>query len=246
MNELLLLSGADIPFVEATATIHQPRIYEISLMGEDSFFDGCQLLKISKDNFNNEDKIRLSNYTDFNILMSIMRDKSGSMQHSISCAQLILELIFPQYDLIYNFNEILLRDRNTAQLCGKLDDTNFLKFQQILNKMFCLSESSSEENYNTQGTLAKEIAEKFRKRKQQLATLKSDSKSNSIFSRYISILTVGEHKDINSFMQYTVYQLFDEFQRYELKMHYDMYIKARMAGAKDLKEPENWMKDIHS
>jgi hypothetical protein len=29
-------------------------------------------------------------------------------------------------------------------------------------------------------------------------------------------------------------------------MHYDMYIKARMAGAKDLKEPENWMKDIHS
>jgi hypothetical protein len=83
-------------------------------MGEDNFFDGCQLLKISKDNFNIEDKTRLSNYTDFNILMSIMRDKSGSMQHSISCAQLILDLIFPQYDALYTSDEILLRDRDSA------------------------------------------------------------------------------------------------------------------------------------
>jgi len=57
---------------------------------------------------------------------------------------------------------------------------------------------------------------------------------------------VGEHKDMNSFMKYTVYQLFDEFQRFELKSAYDTFIKARLAGAKDLKDPEDWMKDIHS
>jgi len=28
-------------------------------------------------------------------------------------------------------------------------------------------------------------------------------------------------------------------------MGYDIYFKARMAGAKDMKEPEDWMKDIH-
>jgi len=28
-------------------------------------------------------------------------------------------------------------------------------------------------------------------------------------------------------------------------MGYDMFIKARLAGAKDIKEPEDWMKDIH-
>ena len=50
---------------------------------------------------------------------------------------------------------------------------------------------------------------------------------------------------MNSFMKYTVYQLFDEFQRFELKMGYDIYFKAQLAGAKDLKEPEDWMKDIH-
>jgi hypothetical protein len=28
-------------------------------------------------------------------------------------------------------------------------------------------------------------------------------------------------------------------------MNYDIYLKARMAGAQDMKEPEDWMKDIH-
>jgi hypothetical protein len=29
-------------------------------------------------------------------------------------------------------------------------------------------------------------------------------------------------------------------------MGYDIYVKAQMAGAKDLKEVEDWMQDIHS
>jgi hypothetical protein len=29
-------------------------------------------------------------------------------------------------------------------------------------------------------------------------------------------------------------------------MGYDMYLKAKLAGAKDIKEPEDWMKDIHA
>ena len=110
-----------------------------------------------------------------------------------------------------------------------------------------MNKSEKETEYNAQGELAKKIAEKFKKRKQQLAEIASNKPSSkiAIFSRYISILTVGEHKDMNSFMKYTVYQLFDEFQRFNLKMQYDIYFKARIAGAKDLEEPEDWMKDLH-
>jgi len=71
-------------------------------------------------------------------------------------------------------------------------------------------------------------------------------KSVSILSQYISILSVGEKKDMNELLQYTVYQLFDEFRRFKLKEEYDLYVKAKMAGAKDLEEIENWMSDIHS
>ena len=44
---------------------------------------------------------------------------------------------------------------------------------------------------------------------------------------------------MNILLNYTLYQLFDEFKRNELKMGYDMYVKAQLAGAKDLKEVED-------
>ena len=246
-NELILLSGADIPFIEGTVTIHQPTIYEISLIGEEIFFTGCELLRFSKDILNSEDKIKLSDYTDFNILMSIINDKSAPMIYNVSCAKQVLDLIFPFYTVTFAPNAILFLDANDKfTLCGQINDTNFLAFKDIVIQMFCLKQASSTPEYNVQGELAKKIAEKFQRRKQQLAELSAKPNKVAIFSRYISILTVGEHKDMNSFMKYTVYKLFDEFQRFELKMGYDVYFQARMAGAKDLKEPEDWMKDIHT
>ena len=245
-NELLLLSGADIPFVEGTVTIHQPTIYEISLIGEEALFTGCELLRFSKDILAQEDKIRLSNYTDFNILMSIMNDKSGSMITNVLCAKQLLELLFPLYNILYTNKEIIMVNVNdNTDICGMINEDNFLSFKEIVTQIFCLKKTTSMQEYNAQGELAKKIADKFKSRHQQLAKLSTNQNKIAIFSRYISILTVGEHKDINSFMKYTVYQLFDEFQRYQLKMEYDMFLKARLAGANDIKEPEDWMKDIH-
>ena len=246
MNELLLLSGADIPFIEGTCTIHQPTIFEISLIGEEALFTGCELLRFSKDILSSEDKNRLSNYTDFNILMSIMNDKSESMIHQVSCAFQVLELIFPLYRVVLSERAIQFFDANDQfTQCGEIDETNFLEFKAVLTEMFCLKTAFSTKEYNVQGELAKKIADKFKRRQQQLAELSTNKNKVAIFSRYISILAVGEHKDINSLMKYTVYQLFDEFQRYQLKIGYDIHFKARMAGAKDLKEPEDWMKNIH-
>ena len=59
INELLLLSGNDIPFVEGTVTIHPPTMSEIAYIGEDVLFTGCELLKFSKDILTSEDKLRL-------------------------------------------------------------------------------------------------------------------------------------------------------------------------------------------
>ena len=50
---------------------------------------------------------------------------------------------------------------------------------------------------------------------------------------------------MNSFMDYTPYQLFDEYERYILKTNYDTVFKLRIAGAKDVKDADDWMKDIH-
>lgn len=247
VNELLLLSGAPIPFVEGTITMSQPTIYDISFLGEEVLFTGCELLKFTKDILLNEDKSRLLNYSDFNILLSIMNDKSGSMIYNLSCAKQVLSLLFPLYSVEITSEKIEFRNPQTWVLEGEINDQNFHSFQELLIQVLCLQKNAQQTEYNAQGELAKKIAEKFKKRQQQLAELASHKTSSkiAIFSRYISILAVGEHKDINSFMKYTVYQLFDEFERFNLKMKYDIYFKARIAGAKDLEEPQDWMKDIH-
>lgn len=244
INDLLLLSGKDIPFIEGSVTIHPPTIGEIALIGEEAFYSGCELLKFSKDILTTEDNLRLSQYTDFDILMSIISDKSGSLTQNVSCAQMVLDLIFPLYTVICIPQAIILKWPDRDEVAGSITSQNFDAFKQIIEAMFCLKRTASEV-YNAQGELAKKIADKFKKRKQQLAELKQKPNKVAILSRYISILTVGEHKDMNSFMNYTVYQLFDEFQRFELKMAHDVYFKARLAGAKDIKEPEDWMKDLH-
>ena len=241
-NELLLLSGNDIPFVEAQITIHQPTIREIAYIGEEAFFTGCELINFSKNILSEQDKINLEDKTNFDILIAILEERNAVMQKNRNCVEMVLALIFPWYTINISKDGIKLEKEEEHHL---INNSNFEAFKVIFNAMFSFSKDESRD-YNPSGDLAKQIAEKLRKRQQKLAELKEGQKKIDILSRYVSILAVGEHKDINSLLNLSVYQLFDEFERFKLKMNYDIYFQAKMAGAKDLKEVEDWMKDIHS
>lgn len=250
INKLLLLSGNGIPFKQAQVIIHQPTVNQISYIGEDTFFTGCQYLNFSKDNLSDEDKNRLNGFNNFEILMTIMRDNDTVIKRNKVCMQLVLQLLFPQFKIDFLPMSIRLSKKTQEGLEQHLiDKDNFENFKKILKQMFCLKQVINESSqYNPGGPQAQALVEKFKQRKKKLAELKSGGKkqSISILSQYVSILAVGEKKDINQLLQYTIYQLFDEFHRFRLKEEYDIYIKAKMAGAKDLQEIENWMKDIHS
>lgn len=243
VNDLLLLSGNDIPFVPAQITIHQPTIREIAYLGEEAFFTGCQLLNFSKNILSEEDKVNLEERTNFDILIAILREQNAVMQKNRNCVNMVLALIFPEYEISFEKDCIKLKKENEEH---KIDNSNYEEFKSITNSMFSFGNSKdSKQDFNPSGDLAKKIAEKLKKRHQKLAELKPAQKVD-ILSRYVSILTVGLQKDINALLNYTTYQLFDEFKRYELKMGHDIYVQAKMAGAKDLKEVEDWMQDIHS
>lgn len=156
---------------------------------------------------------------------------------------MVLALLFPEYSIQFQQDCILLQkegDENKYQINGN----NFENFKEIISIMFSLKQDEKS-TFNPSGELAKKIAAKLQKRHQKLAEDKPDKKID-ILSRYVSILSVAQHKDMNVLLNYTVYQLYDEFKRNELKTSYDIYLKAKMAGAKDLKEVEDWMQDIHS
>lgn len=250
ISELTLLSGNDIPFTAAGVTIHPPTIKEIGYIGEENFFTGCELINFSKDILDDKDKTRLEHLTNFEVLMSIMNDNNVALRKQKTCFLLVLTLLFPNYQIHLNVDniELILVDEKGFEIeKSYLTKNNYEEFKNVIKEIFCLRKGESPTEYNPAGDLSRKIAEKLKERQRKLAKQKGEKQDKiAIFSRYISILAVGQQKDINSLMQYTVYQLFDEYQRFELKMQSDWYLQARLAGAKDLKEVEDWMKDIHS
>ena len=243
MNNLSLLTGADIPFPEGRLVIHQPTIKEIGFIGENTFFLGCSFLSFSKDILSDGDKSRLEEIDDFNILMSIMIGKNidASLKENVDSAQQVLLLLFPNNDITFEAEQIKIGE-------GFINKNNFVKFKQILKEMFQLSFKNDgvQKEYKPANSAAAAIAEKLKKRHEKLAQLNgTDSHNIQIFGRYMSIISTYQGVSYLDLAQYTVFQLYDIFSRIQLKMAYDMAIQAKMAGAKDVKNPEDWMKDLY-
>lgn len=242
VNDLMLLSGIDIPFPQAQIAIHQPTIKEIGLIGEESFYSGCGALNFSKNSLSSEDRIALKDFTDFEILMSMINNRSLNTQQTRIDILMILTLLFPDYQIKISQQEISLIKEGESHL---INSGNFEEFKKILTAMFCLKGKGSETEYNPSGDKAREIIEKLNKRKQKLAEQNGDQKV-SVLNRFASILAIGQKQDLNEILDYTVYQLFDQFDRFTLKEQFDIHLKAQLAGARDLGEIEDWKKDLHS
>jgi hypothetical protein len=216
-NDLLLLSGNDIPIEEVHLLLHPPTIKEISYIGEEAFFSGCEFLKFNKNKLNTEDRNRLENTSNFEILMSIMREKNPSVQKTKIEATMVLALLFPTYEIqIDEINMIIKFKQENNEFY--LNKDNYDYFIKVLNEVLCLDGGANDSDYNPSGSLASQIADKLRDRHNKLAARNKDNQKVAILSRYISILAVGENKDMNSLLNYTIYQLFDEFKRFQLKL----------------------------
>lgn len=245
MNKLLLLSGNDLPFIGGTSVIHQPKIKEIAFLGEDTFYLGSNFLCFSKDKLDEKDKRNLVNQSDFNILMSIMNISAKQIQESVKSAQLVLSLLFPCYQLKKMPNLLLLTkvdDNGNKQQCI-INENNFEQFKIIIKKMFCLEEFDSSSKYNPANKLAEQIAKKLEQRHKKLNQARGTGQSINILGRYISILTLANHHTIPELMEYTVYQLFDEFKRFERKYAYDSWLSAKLAGAQNLQDVQSWLSE---
>lgn len=242
---LSLQTGApDIIIQNSDLILHQPTVREISYIGEYNFFTGCELFKFSKKSLTEQDKERLENLTDFDIIMSIINDTSdegsrSSTQDAIS----VLSLLFPSCNINFEKDKILIQDEN-GERNFVINNNNFELFKKCLIEMFCLKTAMHEE-YNPAGALSKKIADKIKRGKNKVAAEKKPEEQKfSILGRYISILAVGEKKDKNSLQNYTIYQLYDEFHRFQLKEKSDIVTKARLAGQTKINDPEDWMKEL--
>lgn len=236
---LALMCGSDIPIPEIQATIHQPKIKEIALMGEADFFVAIQCLNVDK-NLLRQDKTLLQNTSNFQIFMTIMSEKETRDKRLAT--QSLLQLLFPKHTIMFTPRSILLQGENSASI----DEKNFEFLQEVLKQVFCVSNKNNQQaGFNPANEKAREIAEKLMRGRQRVAE-QNGSANASIFSQYLSILTVGlSSMSLQELMDLTMFQLYDLVERYQLYISWDIDIRSRLAGAKPDDRPDNWMKNIH-
>lgn len=236
---LALLTGNDIPIECCQLVMHQPKLSEIALIGEKSFFSGVQCLCLNKSMFV-EDKNVLDDINNFQIFMMIMQEKEAKDKKEAT--KQVLSLLFPDYKILFTPKSLLFQKDEISII---VDTNNFEELQNIFRLVFCMKNAPMDQvAFNPQGDKAKEIAKKLMRGRERIAA-EADHKNSSIFSQYLSILSVGLHQPFSELIKLTMYQLYDLIERYMLWVSWDQDVKVRLAGGKPDDKPDNWMKNIH-
>ena len=236
-----LICGIDLPIPECQLVAHQPSISEIAFIGEADFFIGVQALCLYKSMFI-EDKTLSDDITNFQIFMTIMMDKESKKQKD--AVNMVLKLCFPDYKILITPNSLIFNKEGQSGIM--IDEKNFESLQVILRKIFCMKDGPMDQQaFNPGNAKAQEIAKKLMRGRDRIAAERGGSNS-SVFSQYISILTIGlSSMSMQDLTKLTMFQLYDLIDRYNLYVKWDLDIRARLAGAKPKEESDNWMKNIH-
>lgn len=234
-----LMSGNDIPIPECQIAVHQPRIKEIGFIGEEQFFLGSQTLCLDKQLYV-KDESALSSVNNFQIFMTIM-SKKETAEKKLAVQQL-LTILFPKHQPLFTPKSFILNGEKESIL---IDENNFGALQAALKQILCLrSGPSDKQGFNPANSQAAEIAKKLM-RGRQIAAEQKGGANGSIFSQYISILSIGLHFPVSELLNCTIFQIYDLYERYQLFMAWDIDIRSRLAGGKPDDRPDNWMKNIH-
>lgn len=237
---LALMCGSDIPVPECQVAIHQPKIKEIALIGERDFFTGIQCLCLNKSMFV-KDESHLDTTNNFQIFMTIMSEQQAADKKA--AVQQVLTLLFPDLRAAFTPRSLMLIGEGQTTL---VDERNFEFLQAAISSICCLKSGPMDQQaFNPADEQARIIAEKLMRGRQRVAAQKGES-DVSIFTQYLSIITVGiPSMSLQDAMDLTIYQLYDLIERYSLYVNWDMDIRARLAGANPDSKPDNWMKNIH-
>lgn len=252
VNAAALIAGIDVPIPELQTTIHQPKIKEIAMIGEEEYFFGIQMFCLNKDiivakNQGSEAARNLERMNEFQIFMALLNEQQGPVDKK-SLILSVLTLFFPDY--IVQFSPLgngLFFNNAAAQHSFTINETNFVVLKDVIQEIGGLNNAIAGQNsgFNPKGKRAAEIAAKLMAGRARVMGSKGE-KNSGILSRYVSILTVGlESMSLTDCLNLTVYQLYDLIERYSLYIGWDLDIKSRLAGGKPDSKPDDWMKDIH-
>lgn len=243
------MTGVDIPIPEIQTVVHQPKIIEISYMGEFEFFSSAQTFCFNKDLLiasNPQGNTGLEAMSNFQVFMTLITDeKVKDVEKRRNDIISFFTLLFPGYNPQFLPRGIFFNNPNLKHNFT-LNDSNFDEIQNIINQVCCIQRDGQNGGFNPKGKKAAEIAQKLMKGRAKVSDSKGENSDSGILSRYVSILTVGlESMSLQDCLNLTLYQIYDLIERYGLYTSWDLDIKSRLAGGKPDSKPDDWMKNIH-
>ena len=207
-TRLALMCGIDYPVPECQLVIHQPKISEIAYIGEADFFTGIQCLCLNKSMFVKDESL-LANTNNFQIFMTIMSEKETADKKF--AVQQVCTLLFPKYKVLMTPRTVLLNGEGSSI---QIDEQNFEYIQEAITNICCLKTGPMDQHsFNPANQKSREIAEKLMRGRQRVAAEKGTN-NTSIFSQYLSMLTVGlGSMSLQDTMNLTMFQLYDLVER---------------------------------
>lgn len=237
------MAGIDIPVPELQVVIRPPVIKDIAYMGEQKFLLAMQYLCLDKESLV-QDKTLLSSLNNFQVLMKVLEHSQDKTKKEAVIT--LFQILFPDYVIRMNKNSIILSEGQNNIL---IDEKNFDYFQSVLKQVLCVNSILQGENivYNPANKKAKEIADKLMRGRLKAAEIKGKESSNdSVLTRYISILVVGQIVTLQESLQLNLFQLFDLIERYNSYLDWNIDLQIRLAGGTPDKTAESWMRELHS
>lgn len=258
INDLTLIGGSAIYLKDFDIEVHQPTIEEIAHIGGEQVlyqslsifsFDSSPLEEYlsSLDLSNNELEILKLDIKPYDVFLFVLQvyttqGYEEEAEYLMGITEKLFGLLFPSYKFNYN------KEDNHLILAGKEDDDYividrdlFDIIEDITDQIFLTDVFLAKSDTSNMSEEAKAIAEKMKKAEEKIKEMSDDEEGeDSQFALMISILGVSHHIDyLNSL---TVYQLYNQFTRHNLKEQFEQVQRSAMFGGKQ--EVVNWYKKI--
>ena len=241
-NIALYLSGQPVPIESCNVVMTQPTIRNIVAFKESEFLLAANILGKPEQYVSKlrEGNSELSEYTDFQILMVLIKQDSTLLR----ACESFFQLTFPNYIVKIESEICFYKDEKRV---GMINPFNLQDFSQTVSNLFLMD--SGKKEYNPANEKAKKLADKFEKYRQQLAAIKKTGKETAtLFGSYISVLSIGMNLDINILYGYTPFQLYNTFNRYWRKVKSDFYQRVStmpMMDTSKMEEPDDWTENLY-
>lgn len=240
VDELQLISGIDIPVAELGLTLHQPRIREIAMLGEQQYFIALSIFRITKENL----KIKSDEVNNWMVFQESLKQQIDGVKNPRALLTNFLQLFIPHKVMLGPRSVIIEPDG------GELINVEPEQFDILQDVVGAVGGASlltpGEEQFKPKNKRAAEIAEKMKKARKKLAALQPKAKSQGFLARYVRAVAVATSNSLEDVNNMTLLQLNDVMQTYLAWEAYDLEIRSRLAGAKGDNKLEHWIvRPIH-